>query len=193
MASARSAIVVTGGSRGIGAATVAALASRGYDVALAYRQDAAAAERVAAHAGAGGARCLGVQADVTREEDVERLFASAAEVGPVCGRVSNAGLTGHIGQLADTPGPTAISGGTLGLGPPGSVGRVVAQQLGAVVTPQRGTAHPDRVGDVLGAGPRARGLAHEVAQLDVVALHQRPQLSQGRYTHTQRITVASAR
>jgi NAD(P)-dependent dehydrogenase (short-subunit alcohol dehydrogenase family) len=103
MASARSAIVVTGGSRGIGAATVAALAARGYDVALAYRQDAAAAERVAAQAGAGGARCLAVQADVTREEDVERLFASAAEVGPVCGLVSNAGLTGHIGQLADTP------------------------------------------------------------------------------------------
>jgi glucose 1-dehydrogenase len=103
MVSARPVIVVTGGSRGIGAATVQALATGGYDVALGYRQDAAAAEQVVAQATASGARCVAVQADVTREEDVERLFASAAELGPVAGLVSNAGLTGHIGDLADTP------------------------------------------------------------------------------------------
>ena len=103
MASERPAIVVTGGSRGIGAATVRALAAGGYDVALAYRQDGAAAEQVVAQATAAGARCLAVQADVTREDDVARLFASAAQLGPVAGLVSNAGLTGHIGDLADTP------------------------------------------------------------------------------------------
>lgn len=103
MASERPAIVVTGGSRGIGAATVRALAAGGYDVALAYRQDGAAAEQVVAAATAAGARCLAVQADVTREDDVARLFASAAQLGPVAGLVSNAGLTGHIGDLADTP------------------------------------------------------------------------------------------
>ena len=104
MVSERPAIVVTGGSRGIGAATVRGLAAGGYDVALSYRQDAAAAERIAAQATASGARCIAVQADVTREDDVERLFASAAaELGPVAGLVSNAGLTGHIGDLADTP------------------------------------------------------------------------------------------
>jgi glucose 1-dehydrogenase len=103
MASERPAIVVTGGSRGIGAATVRALAAGGYDVALAYRQDGAAAEQVAAQATAAGARCLAVQADVTREDDVARLFAAAAQLGPVAGLVSNAGLTGHIGDLADTP------------------------------------------------------------------------------------------
>ena len=103
MASERPAIVVTGGSRGIGAATVRALAAGGYDVALAYRQDGAAAEQVVAGATAAGARCLAVQADVTREDDVARLFASAAQLGPVAGLVSNAGLTGHIGDLADTP------------------------------------------------------------------------------------------
>ncbi|HEX3975676.1 MAG TPA: SDR family oxidoreductase [Solirubrobacteraceae bacterium] len=101
--SERPAIVVTGGSRGIGAATVRALAGGGYDVALAYRQDDAAAERVVAQATDAGARCLAVQADVTREADVERLFGSAAQLGPVAGLISNAGLTGHIGDLADTP------------------------------------------------------------------------------------------
>ena len=96
-------IVVTGGSRGIGAATVAALAAGGYDVALGYRQDAAAAERVMAQATAAGARCVAVPADVTQADDVERLFAAAAELGPVSGLVANAGLTGHIADLADTP------------------------------------------------------------------------------------------
>jgi NAD(P)-dependent dehydrogenase (short-subunit alcohol dehydrogenase family) len=103
MVSERPAIVVTGGSRGIGAATVRALAAGGYDVALSYRQDVAAAEHVAAEATAAGARCVAVQADVTREDDVERLFDAAARLGPVAGLVSNAGLTGHIGDLADTP------------------------------------------------------------------------------------------
>jgi glucose 1-dehydrogenase len=103
MVSERPAIIVTGGSRGIGAATVRALAAGGYDVALAYHRDGAAAERVVAQATASGARCLAVQADVSGEEDVERLFASAAELGPVAGLVANAGLTAHIGDLADTP------------------------------------------------------------------------------------------
>ncbi|HEY6523840.1 MAG TPA: SDR family oxidoreductase [Solirubrobacteraceae bacterium] len=103
MVSTRPAIVVTGGSRGIGAATVRALVAGGYDVALAYHQDAAAAERVVAEATASGARCVAVQADVSDEEHVERLFASAARLGPVAGLVANAGLTAHIGDLADTP------------------------------------------------------------------------------------------
>jgi glucose 1-dehydrogenase len=103
MVSARPAIVVTGGSRGIGAATVAALAAGGYDVALGYQQDAAAAEQVVAQVTAAGADAVAVRADVSSEDDVERLFAAAAELGPVAGLVANAGLTGHIGDLADTP------------------------------------------------------------------------------------------
>jgi glucose 1-dehydrogenase len=99
----RPAIVVTGGSRGIGAATVRELAAAGYDVALAYQSDSAAAEQVVTHVTASGARCVAVQADVSREEDVGRLFASAAELGPVAGLVANAGLTAHIADLADTP------------------------------------------------------------------------------------------
>jgi NAD(P)-dependent dehydrogenase (short-subunit alcohol dehydrogenase family) len=103
MVDARPVIVVTGGSRGIGAATVVALAAGGYDVALGYRRDTAAAERVVAQVTAAGGRSVAVSADVTSDDDIERLFAAAAELGPVAGLVANAGLTSHIGDLADTP------------------------------------------------------------------------------------------
>src|ERR1700759_3306123 len=103
MVSARPLIVVTGGSRGIGAATVRTLAAGGYDIALAYHSDGESAERVVAQATAAGARCTAVQADVSLPEDVERLFAEAAQLGQVAGLVANAGLTAHIGDLADTP------------------------------------------------------------------------------------------
>jgi glucose 1-dehydrogenase len=96
--------VITGGSRGIGAATALRLAGAGHDLALAYRDDDAAAARLADAATAAGARCVTVRADVAREDDVERLFATATErLGPVTGLVNNAGLTAHIGDLVDTP------------------------------------------------------------------------------------------
>lgn len=99
--------VITGGTRGIGAATAIRLAQAGHDLALAYRQDASAAEQAAARieaAGSPGARCVLVRADITREDDVERLFRAAADrLGVVTGVVNNAGATVHIGDLADTP------------------------------------------------------------------------------------------
>jgi glucose 1-dehydrogenase len=96
--------VVTGGGRGIGAATVLHLARSGHDVVVNYRRDRDAAERVVAAAHATGARALVVQGDVTSENDVERLFAEAeAALGPVTGLVNNAGATLHIADLADTP------------------------------------------------------------------------------------------
>lgn len=101
--STRPATIVTGGSRGIGAATVRALAAAGHDVVLGYRRDVTAADQVVAQATAAGARCEAVQADVTREDDVDRLFEAASQFGPVTGLVANAGLTAHIGDLADTP------------------------------------------------------------------------------------------
>jgi NAD(P)-dependent dehydrogenase (short-subunit alcohol dehydrogenase family) len=100
---ARPVTIVTGGSRGIGAATVLALARAGHDVAFSYRADRESAERVRAAATDAGRRCLSLRADVTREREVERLFGEAAELGPVTGLVSNAGVTAHIGDLADTP------------------------------------------------------------------------------------------
>lgn len=103
MDGARPVTVVTGGARGIGAATVLHLAAAGHDVVVNYRQDRAAAERVVALVAAGGSRAVAVPADVVEADDLDRLFAAAAELGPVTGLVNNAGLTAHLGDLADTP------------------------------------------------------------------------------------------
>ena len=96
--------IITGGTRGIGAATAIHLARAGHDLALAYRQDDGAAEQTAARVRAAGARCVAAKADITRPRDVERLFASTLDqLGMVTGVVNNAGATSHIGDLADTP------------------------------------------------------------------------------------------
>ena len=95
--------VVTGASRGIGAATAVRLAAAGHDVVVNHRRSPADADRVAAEVRAAGGRCLVVAADVTDEDDVDRLFAEAGQLGPVTGLVNNAGATLHLGDLADTP------------------------------------------------------------------------------------------
>jgi NAD(P)-dependent dehydrogenase (short-subunit alcohol dehydrogenase family) len=66
--------LVTGGSRGIGAATVLALAARGYDVALTYRNKGARADRVAAQARARGVDALAIGGDMTQADDLARLL-----------------------------------------------------------------------------------------------------------------------
>ncbi|MET8246820.1 glucose 1-dehydrogenase [Streptomyces sp. NPDC005202] len=94
--------VVTGGSRGIGAATCRRLAADGHDVVVGYVRDAGAAEAVADEVLKAGARSLTVRVDTSVEADVERLFATAEErLGPVTGLVNNAGVTGPLGRLAD--------------------------------------------------------------------------------------------
>jgi glucose 1-dehydrogenase len=95
--------IVTGGGRGIGAATALHLAGLGHDLVVGYRSDQASAHSVLADVRAAGVRAMAVEADVSDADDVDRLFEAAAELGPVTGLVSNAGLTAHIGDLADTP------------------------------------------------------------------------------------------
>jgi len=96
--------IVTGGSRGIGAATAVRLAQAGHDLTLAYRHDDSAAQETAARAQAAGARCVLAKADITGQDDVERLFSiTASQLGMVTGLVNNAGATAHVGDLADTP------------------------------------------------------------------------------------------
>ncbi|MBQ0830613.1 SDR family oxidoreductase [Streptomyces tagetis] len=100
---ARPVTVVTGGSRGIGAATCRRLAADGHDVAVGYVRDAAAADAVVAAVAEAGGRALAVRADTSAEADVERLFDLAEErLGPVTGLVNNAAVTGPLGRLADT-------------------------------------------------------------------------------------------
>jgi glucose 1-dehydrogenase len=96
--------IVTGGGRGIGAATALHLVRSGHNVVVNYRRDRSAAERVVEVAAGLGGRAVAVQADVTREDEVDGLFEAAQrELGPVTGLVNNAGATAHVGALADTP------------------------------------------------------------------------------------------
>lgn len=96
-------IVITGGSRGIGAATARLAGARGWSVGFNYvANDRAAAETAAAVAAAGG-RALAVKGDVAREDDVVRLFDATAEAfGTITGVVNNAGVVlGPPGIFAD--------------------------------------------------------------------------------------------
>ena len=86
-------LLVTGGSRGIGAATAVHAARSGWDVAINYTRDAQAAETVAGAVRALGRRALVVQADVAEEAQVLAMFAAVdAALGPVTGLVNNAGV-----------------------------------------------------------------------------------------------------
>jgi NAD(P)-dependent dehydrogenase (short-subunit alcohol dehydrogenase family) len=84
--------VVTGGGRGIGAATSQRLAADGWDVCLTWTAHEQAAEDVAARCRELGSRVVTVRADVSREQDVVDLFAAAARLGPLRGLVNNAGI-----------------------------------------------------------------------------------------------------
>ena len=86
-------LLVTGGSRGIGAACCVQAAAAGWDVAINYARDAAAARRVAEGVRAAGRRALVVQADVADEGQILAMFARIdAELGRLTGLVNNAGI-----------------------------------------------------------------------------------------------------
>lgn len=86
--------LVTGSSQGIGRATALRLARNGADIVVNYRSNEGAAEETQAAIEKLGRRCIAVQADVSQEEEVARLFAEAArQLGPVAILVNNAGTT----------------------------------------------------------------------------------------------------
>ncbi|MGH9212575.1 MAG: glucose 1-dehydrogenase [Acidimicrobiales bacterium] len=93
--------LVTGGSRGIGRAIVERLAEDGATVVFSYCQDAAAAAHVSKSVEEAGGRATAVQADISRPDDVRRLFAEADSLlGGLDIVVNNAG-TVAVGTLAD--------------------------------------------------------------------------------------------
>jgi NAD(P)-dependent dehydrogenase (short-subunit alcohol dehydrogenase family) len=95
-------LIVTGGSRGIGAATCRLAGARGYDVIVNYAADADAANRVVTEIEAAGGKALAVAADVSKEDDVARLFETATARGRLSGVVNNAGITGNrLARLDD--------------------------------------------------------------------------------------------
>ena len=90
-------IIVTGGSRGIGAAICSRLAADGYAVAVNYAADVKAAEATVAEIKKAGGRAQAFQADVADAAQLHRLFEQATEaLGPLAGLVNNAGVSGRF-------------------------------------------------------------------------------------------------
>jgi NAD(P)-dependent dehydrogenase (short-subunit alcohol dehydrogenase family) len=95
-----STLVVTGGSRGIGAAVCVAAAAVGWDVVVDYARDEAAAADVVRRITDAGGNAVAVRADVRDGDSVEALFAAAdAWRGPVSGLVNNAGVSGGLARV----------------------------------------------------------------------------------------------
>jgi NAD(P)-dependent dehydrogenase (short-subunit alcohol dehydrogenase family) len=86
-------LLITGASRGIGAATALLAASRGYDICVNYRTDKVSAERIVASITHAGVRAIAIQADVAFEADVLRMFRTVErEFGVIDALVNNAGM-----------------------------------------------------------------------------------------------------
>lgn len=98
----RRAILVTGGSRGIGRSTALKAGALGWSVAVNYHSASEAAETVAGEIGRSGGRAVTVEGDVSSESDVERMFATAEEaIGPLGGVVVNAGIVAPASSIID--------------------------------------------------------------------------------------------
>jgi NAD(P)-dependent dehydrogenase (short-subunit alcohol dehydrogenase family) len=93
-------LVVTGGSRGIGAAVARLAGQRGYSVAVNYRNNEAAATEVVEEICSSGGSAAAIRGNIAVEADILRLFQEAEEkFGPLCGLVNNAGVTGGFARV----------------------------------------------------------------------------------------------
>lgn len=100
--SRQKAVIITGAGRGIGAATARLFASKGFAVCINYRADSNSAKALAEAITAEGGRCIVVQADVSREEDVARLFSTVdKELGRLSILVNNVGILKKQSRLVD--------------------------------------------------------------------------------------------
>lgn len=95
-------LIVTGASRGIGAAIAQLAGKRGYAVAVNFSRGESEAKKVAAEITARGGRATAIQADVSREEDIVCMFETAErELGPIKALVNNAAITGGFARVED--------------------------------------------------------------------------------------------
>jgi NAD(P)-dependent dehydrogenase (short-subunit alcohol dehydrogenase family) len=96
----RGTLIVTGASRGIGAAIAKLAAGRGFSVAVNFSAGAAEAATITEQIVSAGGRAYAIQADVAREEDIIRLFETAErELGPIKALVNNAAITGGFARV----------------------------------------------------------------------------------------------
>jgi NAD(P)-dependent dehydrogenase (short-subunit alcohol dehydrogenase family) len=101
----KGAAVVTGASRGIGAAIARRLARDGYGVIVNYAADASGAESVVSDITSAGGRAVAVQADVASEDEVVAMFGRAREqMGPLTALVNNAGSAGEQAHIDEQHG-----------------------------------------------------------------------------------------
>ena len=95
-------VIITGGGRGIGAATARLAAQRGYAVCVNYLRDAAAAQAVVDDIAQAGGKAIAVAGNVAKEAEVVRLFDTAqAKLGPLTALVNNAGILERQTRLDD--------------------------------------------------------------------------------------------
>jgi NAD(P)-dependent dehydrogenase (short-subunit alcohol dehydrogenase family) len=96
----RGTLIVTGASRGIGAAIAGLAGERGYGVAVNFCSGEAEAKQIASEIVAGGGRALAIHADIAREDHILRLFETAErDLGPIMALVNNAGVTGGFARV----------------------------------------------------------------------------------------------
>lgn len=95
-------LIVTGASRGIGAAVAKLAGERGYAVAVNFSTGEGDARKVVEEIVSRGGRAVAIEADVAREEDVVRMFETAEQkLGPIKALVNNAGVTGGFARVED--------------------------------------------------------------------------------------------
>jgi NAD(P)-dependent dehydrogenase (short-subunit alcohol dehydrogenase family) len=95
-------LVVTGASRGIGAAIARLAGQRGYSVAVNYCTGETEAKKIASDIVKEGGRALAIHADISREEDIVRMFQTAErDLGPIKALVNNAGITGGFARVEE--------------------------------------------------------------------------------------------
>jgi NAD(P)-dependent dehydrogenase (short-subunit alcohol dehydrogenase family) len=95
-------VIVTGASRGIGAATALAAAREGWQVCVNYRDHEADAQKIVATIAASGGRAIAVKADMEDEASIVAMFARAdRELAPLGGLVNNAGFLGGESDIED--------------------------------------------------------------------------------------------
>lgn len=95
-------LIVTGASRGIGAAVARLAGSRGWAVAVNFSSGKAEAEKISDEIRSRGGEALAIHADIAREEQIVHMFEMAErELGPVRGLVNNAGVTGGFARVED--------------------------------------------------------------------------------------------